>query len=105
MKVIDSGPKFTRDDEIIILKPLTSFRQAPMDKCNISNLRKITKAINAKIFVTNDKDDKTSFVLQIPVVVEMKTPVVVEMKTPEEAVETKTHEEAVETKIPAAVET
>ena len=63
VKVIDNGPMFTRDEQFIILKPLTSFRQAPMDKCNISNLRKITKAINAKIFVTNDKEDKTNFVL------------------------------------------
>ena len=63
VRVIDNGPTFTRDEQFIILKPLTSFRQAPMDKCNISNLRKITKAINAKIFVTNDKEDKTNFVL------------------------------------------
>jgi hypothetical protein len=63
VKVTDSGPVFTRDEQFIILKPLTSFRQAPMDKCNISNLRKITKAINAKIFVTSGKEGKTNFVL------------------------------------------
>jgi hypothetical protein len=63
VKVIDSGTPFTRAEQYTILKPLTSLRQAPMDKCNISNLRKITKAINAKIFVKNDKDDKTNFVL------------------------------------------
>jgi hypothetical protein len=61
--VIDNGPRFTRDEEFLILKPLTSFRQAPMDKCNISDIRKITKAIQAKIFIKVDKDGNTNFVL------------------------------------------
>jgi hypothetical protein len=61
--VNDNGPHFTREEEFIILKPLSNFRQAPMDKCNLSDIRKITKAIGAKVFVKIDREEKTNFVL------------------------------------------
>jgi hypothetical protein len=41
-----------------------------MDKCNLSDIRKITKAIDGKISVKVSKKLKTNFVLLIPVVKE-----------------------------------
>jgi hypothetical protein len=42
----------TKNEKEAILKPLTVLTQNSLDLCNISDIRKIAKAINAKILVT-----------------------------------------------------
>lgn len=51
VEVTDQGPKMTKQEHRTILTPLTNLRQEPLDKCNLSDIRLIVKAMNAKLSV------------------------------------------------------
>jgi len=73
VEIIDLGPVMTREEQMIIKKPLDSTRQAPLDKCNISDVRLIVKAVNADLEIsTVEQDEQTSctcFTLILPVII------------------------------------
>jgi len=50
----DNGPLMSREEMKTIMKPLETTRQAPIDKCNISDVRMIAKAIRADLTVTTE---------------------------------------------------
>jgi hypothetical protein len=58
----------TKKDQETILKPLTVLTQNSLDKCNLSDIRKIAKAIDAKILVHRKVFD-TKFTLCVPVAI------------------------------------
>ena len=68
VKIIDYGPKLTKQRQVTILKPLTNLPQEPLDKFNISDIRLISKAIGAKMIVTEKEISfETQSILYLPV--------------------------------------
>jgi uncharacterized protein with ATP-grasp and redox domains len=51
VKVKDQGLRLERKEVETILKPLDNLGEKYMDKFNLSSIRSISKAINAKLFV------------------------------------------------------
>ena len=70
IELTDIGPKLSRLEKATLLKPLTNLRQGVLDKGNISDIRSISKAIDAKIIVRDSEmGNLTQFVLDLPVVI------------------------------------
>jgi hypothetical protein len=68
VEVTDQGNRMTRLQQASILKPLTSLGKDNLDKCNLSDIRSICKAINAKLEV-REQLLCTQFFLTLPVTV------------------------------------
>ena len=51
VKVSDLGSKLNKQEIELIQQPLTSLGTQGIDKCNISDIRAIAKAINAELAI------------------------------------------------------